>query len=310
MFKITQPALTGTMNINRHATYDNSATGNYHQVDCDREGILITSTNPGHTNNALNGYYYPINHVMIYDDDVPNVVLNERMRYDAMAAMPELMTNNIRHPAVRGPSNIPSMVVDGFTFTDETQCSMISWGENWVNWQGDELIFYGIVDLTFKLLPVPFDGTYEIRIGCANLGSRIMAQLYFGTNPLNLQATGLPVDFRISTTSPQIDWKLDTRDEEQNRENDKNIRNKGYMKAPQYFCVNQYGKVMDTPLRNYVGSMTSLRRILYTGNLKANETYYVRVKSVLEATANGMDLDYIEVVPKWVYNGPEGEDIW
>ena len=36
----------------------------------------------------------------------------------------------------------------------------------------------------------------------------------------------------------------------------------------------------------------------------------MRIKSVLESTANGMDLDYIEVVPKWVYNGPEGEDIW
>ena len=310
MFKITQPAKTGTMNINRYSKYDNSFYGDYHEISCERPGIEISSTNYGYTNNALNGYYYPINHVMIYDSDVPNKVLNERMRYDAMAAMPELMTNNIRHPATRGNHNIPSMFVKDFTYTDETQCSMISWGESWVNWQGDELIFYGQVDLTFKLLPVPYEGTYEVRIGCANLGSRIMAQIYFGTNKENLPAIGLPVDFRILTDSPYIDWIKDGPDVEENKENDKFMRNKGYMKAPKYFCRNTYTSPMNVPLRNSEGSIVSLRKIIYTGRMEPNTTYYMRIKSVLESTANGMDLDYIEVVPKWVYNGPEGEDIW
>ena len=310
MFKITQPAKTGTLNINRHSTYDNSFNGNYHEVSCDREGVEIASTHRGYTNNALNGYYYPINGILLYDQGVPDVVLNERMRYDAMATMPELMTNNVRHPAARGSHNIPSMFVKDFTFTDETQCSMISWGEGWVNWQGDELIFYGQVDLTFKLLPVPYNGTYEVRIGCANLGSRIMAQIYFGTNKDNLQAVGLPVDFRILTDSPAIDWVKDGADEDENKENDKFIRNKGYMKAPKYFCRNTYTGPMLTPLRNSEGSIISLRKVIYTGQMETSKTYYIRVKSVLESTANGMDLDYVEVVPKWVYNGPTGEDIW
>lgn len=310
MFKITQPAKTGTLNINRHSTYDNSFNGNYSEISCDREGIEISSTHQGYTNNALNGYFYPINGILLYDKDVPNVVLNERMRYDAMAAMPELMTNNIRHPAARGSHNIPSMFVKDFTYSDETQCSMISWGEGWVNWQGDELIFYGQVDLTFKLLPVPYDGTYEVRIGCANLGSRIMAQIYFGSNKDNLQAMGLPVDFRILTDSPAIDWIKDGTDQDENKENDKFIRNKGYMKAPQYFCRNTYSGPMLTPLRNSEGGIISLRKVVYTGQLESSKTYYMRIKSVLESTANGMDLDYIEVVPKWVYNGPTGEDIW
>lgn len=311
MFKITQPAKTGTLNINRHSTYDNSFSGDYHEVSCDREGIEISVTNGPYDINALNGYYYPINHIMVYDDDVPNKVLNERMRYDAMAVMPELMTNGVRHPAYRGPHNVPAMYVDGFTYSDETQCSMISWGEGWVNWQADELIFYGQVDLTFKLFPVPFDGTYEVRVGCANVGSRVMAQLYFGTDPQNLPATGLPIDFRMSTTSPAIDWINDEGlDEEQCIENDKFMRNKGYMKGPQYSCCNNYTHAMNDPLRNHVGSLTGLRKVLYQGYLEHDKTYYIRVKSVLEGTSNGMDVDYIEVVPKWVYNGTEAEDIW
>jgi uncharacterized surface protein with fasciclin (FAS1) repeats len=311
MFKITQPAKTGTININRHCTYDNSFNGDYHEISCDREGVLVNATNGSYTNNALNGYYYPINHMLIYDKDVPNKVLNERMRYDAMATMPELTTNGIRHPAYRSPANVPSMFVNGFTFSDETECSMIQWGEDWVNWQGDELIFYGQVDLTFKLLPVPFDGTYEVRIGCANLGSRVMAQLYFGTDPKNLPATGLPIDFRISTTSPYIDWINDQGlDEDQCLENDKAMRNKGYMKGPKYFCCNQYGHPMNDPMRNHVGTLTGLRKVLYQGYMQHDKTYYIRVKSVLDGTGNGMDLDYVEIVPKWVYNGPEGEDIW
>ena len=67
---------------------------------------------------------------------------------------------------------------------------------------------------------------------------------------------------------------------------------------------------MLTPLRNSEGGIISLRKVVYTGQLESSKTYYMRIKSVLESTANGMDLDYIEVVPKWVYNGPTGEDIW
>ena len=309
LFKITQSAKDGRMSINRHCTYDNSFFGDYHEVSCDRVGVQIFSTNPGHTNNALNGYYYPIDDVLLYNSEVTDKVLNERLRFDVQSMMPELMTNGVRSNKHK-EWNIPSRFVDGFTFTDETQFSYITYGEGWRNWNGDELIAYGQVDFTFKLLPVPNDGTYEIRFGCTNQPGRIMAQIYFGTNPNNLPATGLPLDFRTNTSSPAIDWVEDTDDEEADHENDKYMRNRMWMKGPKYAAINTYSQPMVEPMRNHAGTECALRRIIWQGTMKAGQIYYVRVKSVLESTTNGIALDYMEIVPKWVYNGSDGEDVW
>ena len=140
---------------------------------------------------------------------------------------------------------------------------------------------------------------------------RIMGQLYFGTNPDNLQALGLPLDFRMSTSDPSIGWVPDEKDVEINLENDKHMRNRGYMKGPNQFAVNSYGNAMTQPLRSATGTRNAIRRIIYTGKLEQQKTYYIRVKTLLEGvTTNGIALDYMELVPKWVYSGVEAEDIW
>ena len=144
-----------------------------------------------------------------------------------------------------------------------------------------------------------------------NQSDRIMGQLYFGTNPDNLQALGLPLDFRMSTSDPNIGWVPDEKDVEINLENDKHMRNRGYMKGPNQFAVNSYGNAMTQPLRSATGTRNAIRRIIYTGKLEQQKTYYIRVKTLLEGvTTNGLALDYMEIVPKWVYSGVEAEDIW
>lgn len=318
MFKITQSAKTGRMSINRHCTYDNSFTGNYEELSCDREGVQVFATNGGYTNNALNGYYFPIDDILIYDDDVPNKVLNERIRFNVMAAMPELMTNSIRSVSmyVNANHNIPRGYISGVSFSDQTEVTYINQlsehsYEGWRDYQGDELLISGQVDFTFKLMPVPFDGTYELRFGMTNQADRIMAQIYFGTDPDNLQAIGLPLDFRVATTSPTIGWIQDTEDIESNLENDKTMRNHGFMKGPEYAGVNTYGGQVTVPLRIASGSFNAIRRIIYTGTLERDKTYYVRCKSVLDGVTNrGLALDYMELVPKWVYSSADAEDIW
>lgn len=318
MFKITQSAKTGRMSINRHCTYDNSFTGNYEELSCDREGIEVLAANGNYTNNALNGYYFPIQGILIYDDDVPNKVLNERIRFNVMAAMPELMTNDIRSVSLytNADHNIPRGFINGVSFSDQTEVTYINQlsthsYEGWRDYQGDELLISGQVDFTFRLLPVPFDGTYEVRFGMTNQADRIMAQIYFGTDPNNLQAVGLPLDFRVSTSSPVIGWQEDTEDIESNLENDKAMRNHGFMKGPKYAGVNTYGGQVTVPLRTATGSFNAIRRIIYTGSLEKNKTYYIRCKSVLDGVTNrGLALDYIELVPKWVYSSADAEDIW
>ncbi len=70
------------------------------------------------------------------------------------------------------------------------------------------------------------------------------------------------------------------------------------------------GGVVTSPLRSAEGDYIRLRKILWSGNMSANETYYIRIKSVLNNTRTCCMLDYFEMVPKSVYNGATGEDPW
>ena len=136
-----------------------------------------------------------------------------------------------------------------------------------------------------------------------------MAQLYFGTNPDNLQAYGLPIDERVEVTNPNIGWALyENEDPELNRQRDKDMRNKGYMMG----CKHEgptTGGIVTTTLYN-VTSEHRLRKIFYTGTLDPDETYYIRFKSILSNTSTMFVLDYVEFAPKTVYNGDIPEDAW
>ena len=50
--------------------------------------------------------------------------------------------------------------------------------------------------------------------------------------------------------------------------------------------------------------------MIFTGDLRAGQTYYVRFKSVLDDTNTQFFFDYLEFVPKIIYNGPIAEDKW
>ena len=45
---------------------------------------------------AVNGYIHPINNMLVYNTNVPNNVLNERMRFDFMSLLDESMSNRFR----------------------------------------------------------------------------------------------------------------------------------------------------------------------------------------------------------------------
>jgi hypothetical protein len=54
-----------------------------------------------------------------------------------------------------------------------------------------------------------------------------------------------------------------------------------------------------------------MRRIVLRENMKANETYYIQFKSVLEDAETEFYMDYIEFCPKEVYDNLQTpEDIW
>lgn len=292
--------------INRYSTMNLTT---YREQSVEIPGVEINSTNGQYDNNAMNGYYYTINSMLLWGPDVYNKVLNERMRYDICALLPEIMTNNVRFNKTASwffKSDyfdvIPSM-------SEETVFQYLPNTNNtgdagqWTNYQTDEFNIKGVFDFTMKLPPVPYTGTYEIRYGVSANGNRGMAQIYIGTNPNNLPPVGIPLDLRVEGPSTSVGWvsDADLGSDEAIEEKDKAMRNLGYMKGPKYFYP--ASGISGRDCRN------CLRRIIYTGQLNAGETYYIRFKSVLQSSAEFF-FDYLEIVPKSIYNGEVAEDKW
>ena len=282
---------------------------NYKEVTVPRPGILLSNYGE---NSALNGYFYTIDDILVYDDDVPNKVLNERMRYDLCDLFPEQMTSGYRRittgDAAKG-LNIPKGYFKNMSFTEDSRVVYLgAYGAQWQNYQGDEYNIVGQYDVIIQLPHVPYYGTYELRLGQQNLNTRGMCQVYFGTNKQNLEAIGLPVDMRVYTNHDLTGFEEDDKsgDEDVNTEIEKRMRIKGYMKAPKYFGVASASAVTT----NYRNNERVLSGIIYTGTFDPKQTYYIRLKSVLENTTTQLFLDYIELCPKSVYAGQVEEDDW
>ena len=272
-------------------------------------------------NDGANGYYFPINHVLVNSSETAEALSSERLRIDFTTFFPELISNDIRgNKASYFPKGYFSGITNESTDTKiyYLQEGFCGKGFGWKDYQGDEILATGQYDLTIKLPRVPKSGIYELRLACSNNSLRGMVQVYIGNSPNRMETpTGLPIDMRETVDMiPGNPWVADKNvqyDELTCRENDRNMRNNGYMKGPQYFHIN--GKNKDgEPVRNIQGNSqdaSALRRVLIAQYFDANKTYYLRFKSAIADEANNqLFLDYIEFVPSSVYNGTTPEDIW
>ena len=318
LIKITQVGDTGfeldnehTIYANRISIYNDERDGDYKETGVKDAGVKIFPDNGTNDNNAQNGYYFPIDKILIYNDDVRNNLGQERIRVDITTMLPEIASNSCRG---NGYYRFPNGYFDNIT--NETSGTILLYlmdayspsGGAWRDYQGDEVMVAGQYDFVLKLPPAPKTGTYEIRMGASHNTLRGMAQIYFGSDPLRLAPAGLPYDMRQSVGTTAIPWVEDGDDDDENLENDKNMRNQGYMKGPNYFCITN-GKGDET-VRTIGGSSAALRRIIGVYELDANKTYYLRFKSALKKLDSQLFLDYFEIVPTNVYNGVSAEDIW
>ena len=318
MFKITHTHTDGVYHINRHSFRDNSFNGSYNETSCDREGITIVDNNGTNKNNALNGYYYPIKGILIYDNGVPNSVLNERIRYNIAQNMPELMSNGLRHPATKGPNYYIPTKYQYVKNVIAQNCDMdyrtvLSSGNNgWQGIEGDQFAWRGSnMTMTIKLMPVPYSGTWEIRWGVSHLDSRGLVQVYIGTDPQRMQAVGLPFDLRPTSADVRI-AKGDQTDFGGDTllaiENDQQMRNLYNMKGPKQYCQNRTTTAHTVPLRD---RLLTCRRILYRGYLDHNKTYWIKFKTCLDISSLELFGNYVELCPKNVWDNPLlNEDIW
>ena len=178
-----------------------------------------------------------------------------------------------------------------------------SYKYDWCNNQNDELKAEGHYEITIKLPPVPRKGTYELRYRVLPNGDRGIVQFYFGTDKDRLVPTGIPVDLTKSGTDPNYGFEYDTEDDDYNNEIDKHMRSNMRMKGTEY-VTNSAGSARQ-------GSPSNLRHILVRQLLDPDETYYLRLKSVLDSDKKEMYMDYLEWCAKEVYDNPmRPEDVW
>jgi len=310
LIKVTQDAASHDIFLNRVAEYN--VNDNYKFVRAKEEGIKVFANNDFEgkvlDNNARNGYFFPIKKIMLMDASTRESLGSERIRFDICTILPEILSNGCR--SSRQHMNFPRGYFENITQESESTKflylhSAFVNGAGWRDYEGDELMVLGLYDFVLKLPPVPKEGQYEIRMGISNNTLRGMCQIYFGDSPVNLSPAGLPVDMRLDGDNENIGWVADNKDADITAENDKSMRNHGYMKAPKAFTACD-GKG-ETNLRD---TKAVLRRIMVSAYMYPNKTYYLRFKSALNKTDAQFFSDYFEFVPKSVYNGTVAEDIW
>ena len=290
---------------------------------------------------ASNGYIHPISDVLTYNTNVPNKVLNERMRIDFMALLDESMTNNFRGysfsdlssrfgrndkqiGAVRFPEGyFENMVIYNgessrvyYLVKDETKTGNNGFNPGWDCWldyQGDELFVRGAYDFAVKLPPVPKDGMYELRFGYVETGKRTMVQFSLGHSSDRSQMTpcDIPLDQRMLITSTTIgytDPNLETSD--YGAATDRAMHNRGWMRGPNYFS--NFKKGEQGTARTNITRQPHIRRVVTKQYFRQGQDTWFRCKTAMpEDTEAEFELDYIELVPVNVYNNPElTEDVF
>ena len=311
LMKLTEGISTEGKRINRQSEYDLT---NYSETQVNVPGTLINSTNGKNLTNSINGFYYPVDSVLVYANYVPGYVLNERLRWDVSSLMSELITNGYRGISSSGQFPFPLGYFERLNFSSESRCVYLPYqaGASQSNYQADEFNIRGQYDLTLRLPPVPNEGTYELRVSAPCNTGFGMAQFYFGSNKDNLMPVGLPVDLRVDPAGPVIGYEADTQDDDHNEQNDKDMRNRGYIKPPKHDGVAKGGAAVTEDCRNTTTYRINvrLRKIVWTGTVKPSDVLYIRMKSLLENTNACFLLDLVEWCPKHVYNGAIPEDKW
>jgi len=142
--------------------------------------------------------------------------------------------------------------------------------------------------------PIPA-GTYEVRFGYLTNGKRGVAQLYFDKTPC-----GVPLN--LNKNAAENGWELpgSLTDDAFGFENDKVMRNNGYMKGPACYKVITPGW---TSGENARYSNAILRRILGTYTFSEAGHHLLTVKGL---SGGEVMFDYMEFVPTTAL---EGKDI-
>lgn len=291
-------------------------------------GILVGNSKVN-SRQASNGYIHPISSMLIYKENVPNEVLNERLRFDFMALLDESMTNRFRSytgadlksffgrtdgniTSVRFPEGyFENMVIyngeaSRVNYLTRDHANGYNGYDCWNDYQGDELYCKGAYDFAIKLPPVPKDGTYELRFGYVNNNKRTIVQFYLGhsSDRSSMTPCDIPLDQNVDLKSTTVGWTNPNTDGDNGAAVDKAMHNRGWMRGPNYFSNMKYGEGSTARFKSD-GGQHHIRRVVTKQYFKQGEENWFRCKTAMpENTEAEFELDYIELVPVNVYNNP------
>ena len=258
---------------------------------------------------ATNGIIHPIDRILVYnEDEMAGNILNERLRIDLFSLLPEVSSNNIRFNQTLW--DIPQRLPFDYckNLKDHIGAEYFIYYAYYDYYSQDILGIKGAYDFSIKLPPVP-TRTYELRLSTIRETSEYhtegfgdMFQVY-----LDGKVCGLPIDMRIPTRDPLIGWIDDNETYDNGVENDKEMRNRGWMKAPDSYlvtCSNGFAPARD--------NNKLVRRILTRLYLPEGE-HWLRFRLIEHTAAPGeerenfiytVSFDYIELVPLHIVSDP------
>lgn len=260
-----------------------------------------------------NAYYYGIDKTLTFDVNFQEQLAGKRLRFDFASFFPELTNNNFR--GSRFAQNtistlyieqslqliIPQGYVSRINASEQTNVIYLPGYHKFQNYEGDELSLSANMGKNYNFSigtpPIPA-GTYEIRYGYIANGKRGVAQICIDSIP-----AGIPVNLNKNGIDLEIGWEMpgSVASDPMGYENDKSLRNHGYMKGPACYKVITQGW---TTGENARYSNVNLRKIIgtFTFNKAGNHTI-----TVYGLSAGEFMLDFIEFVP---VSALESEDIY
>ena len=247
---------------------------------------------------AMNGIVHPIDKILVYDEDeMSGNILNERLRFDVLSLLPELSCNDIRFRVPSNQGEYHVKIPEGYSKNLKIRNGEANCRNDYFGYFGDGLYVCKFSDISFRLPHVP-ERVYEIRFGwtlpIAYLGSIEFPMQMYVDNKIE----GLPFDLQIGVDyGAKIGWEPDEVTYDNGFENDKSLRAKGYMKAPDVIRIS--GKAA----RNYYDFTAVPLRKIVTRKYLDGADHWIRFRYVGEYDYSYF-LDYIELVPLHIVSDP------
>lgn len=257
-------------------------------------------------NLAVNGVYHETDKPLVYSTEVEAELSSKRIRFDMASMFPELTNNNMRGRPSDNNNNLyrnalPPKYLDRFECTEQTVLCYSNAHDKLMNYMGDEFFIVvqsgKLYDFVITTPPIPA-GTYEVRFGYQSNGRRGVAQFYVDGVPC-----GVPVNLNTLGTDIGIGYVLpgNDPDDKQGYQNDKMMRNLGYMKGPHSFkAINESWYAGQSARYN----SSNLRKILGTYRFPEPGHHKIMVKGL---SGGQFQIDFVEFVPTSLL---ENEDIY